>query len=464
MNLTRQSSRRTFLKTTALGLASLVCGVKNGMSSNGKKPNVVVLYSDDQGFGDAGCYGGKDVRTPHIDSLAAAGTRFTGWYSNAPVCSPSRTALLTGRYQQRSGVKGNVPAGFNGMGMDPSAITLAEALKAQGYATGVFGKWHQGSAPGCRPNDQGFDEFYGFLNGCIDYYSHIFYWSGLPVHDLWRNDKTVWENGVYFNDIIVREANRFIRKNRSQPFFMYVPFNAPHYPMHAPPEYFERVSPIDDPQRRITAAMVSVLDDGVGKILDELKRCDLFENTLIFFISDNGPSREERNLLDDSHEKYHGASAGPFRGGKFDLYEGGIRVPAIVCWPGIIPFGQVNDEVGVTMDVFPTALKAAGGQLSPDRPYDGKDMMPVMAQGAASPHQDSDVFWASDKQRAVRRGKWKLILNVRDDDSETKSDPVLLFNIEDDPGESADLKDKESKLVTKLKEAIERWEKEVGLT
>ena len=456
-------NRRDFLRTAALGTATLLGGANGWAASGKKRPNILILYSADQGFGDAGCFGGEDVKTPHIDSLAAGGTRLTRWYSNCPVCSPSRTALLTGRYQQRGGVKGNIPAGFDQMGMQPTEITLAEALKEQGYRTGVFGKWHQGSAKGCRPNDQGFDEFYGFINGCIDYYSHIFYWSGLPMHDLWKNDRTVWENGVYFNDIITREANRFIRANQSQPFFMYVPFNAPHYPMHAPPEYYERFAHVKDPHRRIQAAMVSVLDDGVGRILDELKRCELFDDTLIFFISDNGPSTEPRNLLNDSHDLYHGASAGPFRGGKGGLYEGGIRVPAIVSWPGVIPAGQVNDELGVTMDVFPTVIDAVGGTLPDDRPYDGKDVMPTIVQGSESQHKKDDLFWGLGKQRAVRRGDWKLLLNARAEFGKDAAAPVLLHNLKDDPGEKVDLKDKHPKMVTQLKQAIERWEKEVGL-
>ncbi len=454
--------RRDFLSTTALASLSLLSGTSSlAQSNNKKKPNVVILYSDDQGFGDVGCYGGKDVKTPHIDSLAAKGTRFTDWYSNCPVCSPSRTALLTGRYQQRSGVMGNIPAGFNKMGMSPTAITMAEALKKEGYRTGVFGKWHQGSAEGCRPNDQGFDEFYGFINGCIDYYSHIFYWSGLPMHDLWKNDKTVWENGVYFNDIIIREASRFVRDNREKPFFMYVPFNAPHYPMHAPPEYTERFKHIDDPHRRIQAAMVSVLDDGVGRIIDELKRCDLFDDTLIFFISDNGPSSEARNLLDDSHQYYTGGSSGDFRGGKGGLYEGGIRVPAIASWPGIIPAGQVINEVGITMDVFPTVMNAIGGSLPTDRVYDGKDIMPTITNQDKSPHRNDDLFWALDKQRVVRRGDWKLLLNAKAEFGKDAEAPVLLHNLKEDPGEKIDLKDKHPEIVSKLKKAIESWEKEV---
>ncbi len=460
MNGFQSLNRRSFLKNSLFGSMGFAGGLfaPAASAANSNRPNIIILYSDDQGYGDVGCYGGVDIFTPHIDALAASGTRFTQWYSNAPVCSPSRAALLTGRYPRRGGVPGNVPAGFSAIGLKPDEITLAEALKTVGYHTGISGKWHQGGAQECRPVSQGFDESFGFLNGCVDYYSHIFYWAlagGIPpMHDLWENNEEIWKNGEFIHDLITQRAVQFIRRNKEKPFFLYVPFNAPHYPMHAPDEYFDRVRHIQDPHRRIQAAMVSVLDDSVGKIMDELKRNDLMENTLIFFISDNGPSTEQRNLLDDSREEYHGGSAGDYRGHKFDLFEGGIRVPALMSWPGVIPAGQTVDEIGVTMDVFPTILHIVGADLPTDRTYDGYNILPMVTQNAKSPHQQ--IFWESGKRRAVRRENWKLILNADDEN------PILLFDLKADPQETIDLKEKYPALVNALKQEIEIWEQDVN--
>lgn len=458
-------SRRSFLQTAGLGSLGWM---GNGLFSSplcagDRKPNIVILYSDDQGYGDVSCYGAEDIQTPHIDALAASGTRFTSWYSNAPICSPSRAALLTGRYPRRGGVPSNVPAGYNAQGLKPSEITIAELLKQNGYHTGMSGKWHQGGAPECRPPAQGFDESFGFYNGCIDYYSHIFYWGlggGVPpMHDLWRNGEEIWENGQYIHDLITREAVRFIRKHREEPFFLYVPFNAPHYPMHAPPEYWERVSHIQDPHRRIQAAMVSVLDDSIGAVIAEIQRSGLSENTLVFFISDNGPSTEERNLLDDSRVTYHGGSAGEYRGHKFDLFEGGIRVPAIARWPGVIPAGRVVDEVAATMDVFPTIAEFTGAELPKDRVIDGKSLVSLVTQNTGSPHDA--IFWENDKQRAVRQGEWKLILNPPQEKGQGSADRELLFNLKDDPGEKHNRIGQKPELANELKTKIEAWENDI---
>lgn len=458
-----QITRRSFVKTIGLSSFALAGGWANHAYAEMRKPNIVILYADDLGFGDIGCYSGVDVQTPHIDALAASGSRFSSWYSNAPVCSPSRTALLTGRYPRRGGVPGNVPAGYNQIGLKPSEITLAEFLLKNGYRTGMSGKWHQGGAPECRPPAQGFEESFGFYNGCVDYYSHIFYWAlggGIPpMHDLWKNGEEVWENGEYIHHLITREAVRFIRQRREEPFFLYVPFNAPHYPMHAPPEYWERVRHIEDPHRRIQAAMVSVLDDSVGTVMAEIERSGLRDNTLIFFISDNGPSTEKRNLLDDSRQDYHGGSAGEFRGHKFDLYEGGIRIPAVVSWPGVIPAGRVVDDVAATMDVFPTAAEFIGADLPDGRVMDGKSLAAMFTQNAPSPHET--IFWENGKQRAVRDGDWKLILNPRPDEHLNIQNNQVLFNIKDDPCETVDLSLQKPELVNRLKEKIEAWEKDI---
>jgi len=461
----RSIARRHFLRLVAGGTAAAFLGPAGAASGrSGSRPNFLIFYTDDQGWGDLSCYGAKDIRTPNMDALAASGVRFTSWYSNAPVCSASRASLLTGRYPRRAGAPGIFRSSRTAPGMPTTEVTLAEALKELGYRTGIVGKWHLGQTAECRPNAQGFDYFFGFLSGCIDYYSHIFYWDQgrgrVPFHDLWRNDREVWENGRYFTKLVTREARRFIADNRSRPFFLYVAYNAPHYPMHAPREYFGRFSYIKDPQRRTQAAMVATVDDSIGEIMEELRRNGLVERTVIFFQSDNGPSAEPRNLLDDSRQPYHGGSAGPFRGRKGGLFEGGIRMPAILSWPGTIPAGRVVDEVGIAMDIFPTFIKIAGGSVPKDRAIDGKDIFAMAARGAPSPHDA--VFWANGAQRAVRRGKWKLILNGKLSFRQKAKDKVFLADLEKDPGESVNLSEKYPQVVKELRNLIECWDKDVA--
>ncbi len=464
MNPCPEMNRRSFLQTTALGAvaAAGAAGWPGFPQDRPRLPNVVILYADDLGYGDVGCYGAADIPTPHLDALAASGSRFTTWYASAPVCSPSRASLLTGRYPQRTGVANNVEAGYRSLGLRPGEITLADALKSLGLRTGIMGKWHLGGAPECRPHRRGFDEFFGFLNGCVDYYSHIFYWGVKgtidPMHDLWRNDEEVWANGQFLHDLIIQNAMRFIRENRDQPFFLYVPFNAPHYPMHAPPEYGERVRHIPDPHRRIQAAMVAVLDEGVGRILAALQENGLRENTLVFFLSDNGPSRESRNLLDDSRETYRGGSAGPFRGGKGGLFEGGIRVPALISWPGVIPSGRVITETASTLDVFPTVLHWLGGNWLLDRKIDGKNIHSVIMDQRQTPHDI--LFWGLGRQRAARWGKWKLILDPQFDFSQKSSEPLHLYDLESDPGETTNLAGLHPDIVADLKQRLTEWEAE----
>jgi arylsulfatase A-like enzyme len=462
--------RREFLRRVGAGVAATLAGQVANLSYAApatEKPNFLIFYTDDQGFGDLSCYGARDFRTPNLDALAASGVRFTNWYSNAPVCSASRASLMTGRYPQRAGTPGIFGSGRAAPGMPPDEITLAEVLKPVGYRSGLMGKWHLGGGPEFRPNQQGFDDFFGFHSGCIDNYSHIYYWGQggqkgrPPFHDLWRNDQEVWENGQFFAELITREAKRFLGENRSRPFILYVAYNLPHYPTHPPARYWERVSHIKDLQRRTQAACVAAVDDSVGEIMAELKRAGLLERTLVFFSSDNGPSEEQRNLLDDSGRFYRGGSAGPFRGHKFSLFEGGIRMPTLMSWPGTIPFGKVIDQVGVTMDIFPTFTKLAGAKLPADRVVDGRDVFAMVARGAASPHVEEPVFWANANQRAVRRGKWKLVLNPKFDSDETAEDKVFLADLEKDPGEKINLAEKNPDLVKELTGLIVAWEKDL---
>ena len=423
------------------------------------QPNFLVFLTDDQGYGDLSCMGATDFCTPHLDRLAASGARFTDWYSNSPVCSPSRASLLTGRYPGNAGVRSILAGHRTATGLPSTVPTLATALKELDYQTAMFGKWHLGLAEGSRPEDHGFDEWFGFMAGCIDYYSHIFYWGmgggNPPVHDLWENGEEVYENGRYFTEMVTERACAWLRKaaRNERPFFLFVPYNAPHYPMHAPQKYLDRFPDLAW-DRRIMAAMLSSVDDSVGAIMDEVERLGLTRDTCVFFQSDNGPSRETRNWLDGTADPYYGGSAGKLKGHKFSLYDGGIRMPALMNWPARIPAGQVVNRVGAAMDLFPTLLKAAGGDPG-DHELDGSDVMAMVADGQPSPH--AEVFWEMGKQTAVRRGDWKLVLNGQLVEGAPAEDAVHLANLDTDMGERANLRDDAPDIATELQEAATQW-------
>ncbi len=324
----------------------------------------------------------------------------------------------------------------------------------------MVGKWHLGVADGSRPSDHGFDEWFGFLAGCVDYYSHIFYWGmnkggpgNDPVHDLWHNDTEVYQNGRYLTELSTERVLDYLQQTSELPFFLYVAYNAPHYPMHAPQAYLDRFPnlPWD---RRIMAAMLSALDDGIGAIMAELECQGLRDNTVVFFQSDNGPSRETRNWLDGRQDPYYGGTAGLLKGHKFSLYEGGIRVPAIVNWPARIASGQVIDEVGTAMDIFPTLLQAAGGEPAAYE-LDGMDVLPMLSDGAPSPHDE--IFWEMGQQTAVRRGQWKLVLNGQLVEGAPPEDAVHLANLHDDISERHNLHGQFPELVAELTRAAEAW-------
>ena len=426
----------------------------------GKQPNFIVIMTDDQGYGDLSCMGNTDFCTPNIDALAANGARFTNWYSNSPVCSPSRASLLTGRYPAHSGVRAILAGNRKASGLTAQAPTIATALKDIGYQTALIGKWHLGLAEQSRPNQNGFDYFYGFMAGCLDYYSHIFYWSMAdgqtnPTHDLWENETEVYHNGRYLTEEISDRAVERIRAMHAQdkPFFMYVAYNAPHYPMHAPQKYIDRFPnlPWD---RQIMAAMLSAVDDGVGQIVDELKRQGIYEDTVIFSQSDNGPSRESRNWLDGTPDPYYGGQAGGLKGHKFSLFEGGIRVPGIFSWPGHIPAGQVIDQPCAAMDVFPTLLRMAGGDPALYQ-IDGMDIGAVLTEQAKTPHEE--IYWEMEGQTAIRSGKYKLVLHGKLVEGEPEQDEVFLANLEDDPSEEKNLADQMPALAQELRQKAESW-------
>lgn len=428
-----------------------------------RKPNFIVFYCDDLGYGDLGCYGSEDVKTPHLDQLANDGVRFTNWYSNAPVCSPSRASLLTGKYPRRTGVDRILGGKRGTAGLSQENKTVASKLKELGYKTGIFGKWHLGMSEETSPNAHGFDEFFGFKAGCVDYFSHIFYWGSPqvpPVHDLWEDEKEVWKNGEYLTELITEKSLDFIdRQAKEDPFFMYVPYNAPHYPMHAPEKYMERFAhlPWD---RQVMAAMIAAVDDGVGEIVEKLKEEGIYEDTVIFFSSDNGPSVEVRNWLDGTEDRYYGGSAGIFRGHKGSLLEGGIREPAILTYPAQIEGGQVLDDLGVMMDIYPTFVDLAGGEIDADD-IDGENVLDMVRKNTGTPHEQ--VFWELDGQLAVRQGEFKLVLDGKLDFERKLDEKVILSHLENDPGERTNLADKHPELVEQMKQDVLKWYEETAM-
>jgi arylsulfatase A-like enzyme len=423
---------------------------------NAQKPNVIVILFDDLGLHDLGFLGANDLRTPNIDRLASSGVVCRNWYSNAPVCAPARSALMTGRNPLRAGVPDN------GHPLRPSEKTIASLLKESGYATALIGKWHLGSSADTVPNAHGFDYFYGFHEGCVDYYSHRFYW-GEPkranFHDLWRNRQEIFEDGQYLTERIGEEAAAFIARQREQPFFLYTAFNVVHYPMHAPQKYLERFPDLP-PERRMYAAMLAAADDMVGGIVAALERTGQRERTLIFLLGDNGATTERRAGLNQEF-----ATAGrntPFRGYKFSAFDGGMHVPALVNWPGHLSGGRRIDRILMTADILPTVAQLAGAKLPNDRTFDGRDIWPVLTADAPSPHEH--VAWAQGPQLAIRKGKWKLVLNgVTHDRTPAGQKPlegedaVFLSDLEQDPGESQNLRRRHPEVVDELQTLLSQW-------
>jgi len=437
--------RRSFLKRLAGGVvAAALAPLAHAAAATRRRPNVLVILADDLGAVDLNCYGSSDLETPNLDALASRGTRFTQFYVGAPVCSPSRAALLTGRCPQRAGVPGNVGA----KGMPTEQVTLAEVMKEAGYATACFGKWHLGAEEGCRPRDQGFNEFFGHLVGCIDNYSHFFYWSGPNRHDLWHNETETWENGTFFSDIIVREATRFLKAHRDDPFFLYLPFNAPHYPYQGTEKWRPRYKDLPYPRNHY-APFVSTLDEKIGQVLATLRTLGLEDNTLVVFFSDNGHSEEVRAMNG-------GGSAGPYRGCKFTLWEGGLRLPCIISWPKGLPRGEVRGQFTASVDLFPTIADLCGIPM-PDRPIDGHSLVPILKSPDA-PDAHAEFHWESGGQKASRQGSWKLVQNAR---GAKGGDKTFLANLADDVGEQTNLAAKHPEKVKDLKALHAAWKKDV---
>lgn len=420
----------------------------------GRRPNVVVIYADDLGWGDLGCFGADDVDTPALDALCASGVRLPHWYSNSPVCSPSRASLLTGQYPARAGVDAILGGARTTSGL-PRQPTLASRLRDRGYVTGIFGKWHLGADTASAPGERGFDRYFGFRAGCVDYYSHIYYWGDRnPLHDLWDGEQEVWMNGEYLTDVIADRASDFITEHAAGSFFCYIAFNAPHYPLHAPDHYVAQFADLPE-DRQMFAAMVKAMDDGVARVMSTLEKLGLLQDTFIFMSSDNGPSTEDRNWLNGEEVSYHGGSAGGLRGYKGSLLEGGIRVPAIVSWPAGLPAGVESSAPGVMMDLLPTVLEVVDGVVPPDGEVDGQSALEALRGGATT--DERCLFWEYEGQLAARRGRWKLVLDAAES---MQSGPVVdcgLFDLGSDPGEEDNVAEAHPDLVRTMTVELRRW-------
>jgi arylsulfatase A-like enzyme len=418
------------------------------------RPNIIVVVMDDLGCHDLGYLDAADLRTPNIDSIAEHGLKFRNWYSNAPVCAPARSAILTGRFPAAAGVPTNGPA------LAHDIPTIASVLKGAGYDTACIGKWHLGNTDETAPTGHGFDYFYGFHSGCVDFYSHRYYWGEPRVpnyHDLWRNRTEIFEDGRYLTERITEEAAAYIGRSRRNPFFSYIAFNAPHYPMHAPDKYRSRFSAIA-PERQTYAAMIAAVDDGIGQIRRALESARVAENTLLFLVGDNGATVEKRAGLNGNFAT--AGSNGVFKGFKFSLFDGGMHVPGFVSWPARIRRGGWTGELAMSMDILPTICRASGAALPPR--VDGSDLLDTIVSGAPSPHKA--LHWSQNGQLAIRRGPWKLVENGRLYDRRPEGnkplegeDAIWLSNLDEDPGETRNVRRQHANIVDELLTDLHRW-------
>jgi arylsulfatase A-like enzyme len=410
------------------------------------EPNVVLIVTDDIGYGDFGAYGARDIRTPNIDRLAKEGAKLTDFYA-APQCTPTRAALITGRYQQRVLLERALGSSGDALeqGLPATGRSLPQLVKNNGYATGLIGKWHLGYKPEFGPNAHGFDYFFGFLSGYIDFYTHT---GGVEGHsDLFENTAPIEEEG-YMTDLITARATRFIAQHAAGPFFLEVTYNAAHWPFQPPghPSRAPRNAAFQGPADSIAAtradyaAMVERADLGVGRIVRTLDSLGLTRRTLVIFTNDNGGEWLSRNA--------------PLFHRKDTLWEGGIRVPAIFRWPGRIPPGRTSEQVGITMDLTATILAATGSAVPADARLEGIDLLPIL-EGRERPVERT-LFWRiatpARQQRAARQGAWKLLVD---------GDDLLLFNLRDDIGERTDLAARRPELVRRLLPLLRAWEADV---
>ncbi|MEZ6058592.1 MAG: sulfatase-like hydrolase/transferase [Planctomycetaceae bacterium] len=448
---------RTYLTWAFLLVMLVLCS----RVVDAKPLNVLIIYTDDQGTVDAGCYGSQDLVTPNIDRLAKTGVRFTQMYAPSAICSSSRAGLMTGRFPVRAGVSGNVSSTHGEAGMPTGEVTLAELFKGAGYRTGHVGKWHLGYTPATMPNGQGFDSSFGHMGGCIDNYSHFFYWQGPNRHDLWRDGQEVYADGRYFPDLMTEECLRLLDQQDERPFFIYWAINVPHYPLQATDKWRARYQDVPNP-RGMYGAFVSTMDERIGTVLDRLEALGLREQTIVLFQSDHGHSTEERTFSG-------GGSAGPYRGAKGCLFEGGIRVPAIVSCPGTIPQGVVRDQLATGCDWFPTLADLCGLDMAQSLPdsaavphhLDGRSLSDVIVHDKPTPHES--FYWqlgaGPGAQWVVRHGDWKLLGNAKDTSGRplTKNDHLFLVNLVNDPQESKNLAVDHPEELRELKSLREKY-------
>ncbi|SHM74205.1 Arylsulfatase A [Cyclobacterium lianum] len=426
-----------------------------------RKPNVLVILTDDQGYKDLGSYGSPDIKTLHLDNIAKRGVKFTQFYAGAPVCSPSRAALLTGKYNFNAGLFGNVapphqdPEGKSGL--PASEITMAEVFRDNGYRTALIGKWHLGHIPEKLPNGQGFDYFFGHQRGCIDNYSHFFYWNGPNLHDLYQNQEEVYHPGQFFGDLMVSELEGFVDKSTSKPFFAYWAINMPHYPYQGDPRWLEEYAHLETPRREY-AAFVSTIDDMIGEVYAHLEKTGKLDNTIIVFQSDHGHSVEERAF-------FGGGDAGIFNGAKFSMLEGGIRVPAIISYPAALPQNESRDHWANSVDWLPTLADLVQIPLQNSESIDGKSLLPLLLNSnRSSPHEI--MYWGTGNPEnknhpwAVRKGPWKLLGNPSDPTGKltfSEEDKLYLVNLEMDETESRNLSSEYPKELNELHRLYEIW-------
>ena len=460
-----QISRRTFLQATATSAAAFAlprAGWGQTREEGRQPPNIVIIFTDDQGYGDVGCYGAQGFETPNLDRMAAEGMKFTDFYVAAPVCTPSRAALMTGCYPKRLGLAYRVLFPYSDTGLDPDEVTIAELLKGKGYATACVGKWHLGHHPKFLPLRQGFDYFFGtpYSNDMNNfYYPHKNFKA--PPLPLIRQDEVIESDPDqrYLTKRYTEEAVRFIERNKDRPFFLYLPHNMPHVPIAAS-ERFEGKT-----EHGLYGDVIAEIDWSVGEILETLAKLGLDERTLVIFTSDNGaavfPASKLRGVTHADPNGYRSGSVGPLRGRKNTTWEGGMREPCLMRWPGRIPAGAVCREVATAMDLLPTLAYLAGAQVSGDRIIDGKNIWPLMSgqPGAKSPH-DAFFYYRDDRLQAVRSGKWKLHVYR----PEWKKEPhgPLLFDLEDDLGETTDVAAQHPDVVKRLEALAEQCREDLG--